>query len=261
MPLTFPSHLAPVLALKVWRPRWFDGVALGTGAMAPDVAYLASGPSARSFADTHSWPALFWWCLPVALVYALVVRSGADSIVAHLPGDRWFGWRGHGSLGRRPDRWWITISSALVGAVSHLGWDWLTHTDEWLWMVFGVRWSSVTDIAWWTVSDLSSTVVGAVVAVMLAARVGRQGVAANEVAASHVRQPCLFWGVAATVAIAGLAVVPLLPGAAFLAVTVVRVLHVLALALLVGGLAVRFCRRRAGPLRRRHDTPTRPGSS
>ncbi|MDG4797172.1 DUF4184 family protein [Micromonospora sp. WMMD1082] len=239
MPLTFPAHPAPVLALKMWRPRWCDGVALGTGAVAPDVVYLAAGPSGESFADTHSWPALFWWCLPVALAYAAAFRFCADGILAHLPGDRWFGWRGHGSVARWPHRWWIAVSSALVGAASHLAWDWLTHTDNWLRVMFGLRWSDVTDIAWWTVSDLTSTVVGTGAAIVLAARLGRRSIVGGTAAAS-VRRPVVFWVSAAVVAVAGLAVVPLLPGAAHLAPTVVRVLHVVGLALLAGGLAARI---------------------
>ncbi|GIJ10902.1 hypothetical protein Van01_41160 [Micromonospora andamanensis] len=241
VPLTFPSHLAPALALKWWRPLWFDGVALSTGAMSPDVAYLATGPTGRSFADTHSWPALLWWCLPVALTYAAIFRAGADTVLAHLPGDRWFGWGGHGSLARWPHRWWITISSALLGAASHLGWDWLTHTDGWLRVVFGLHWSSVTDVAWWTVSDLTSSLVGALLVVVFAVRLGRRE--APRVGVCRVapprRRPALFWSVAALVAAAGLALVPLLPGATALAVTIVRALHVVGLALLAGAIAVR----------------------
>ncbi|WBB90305.1 DUF4184 family protein [Verrucosispora sp. WMMC514] len=248
MPLTFPSHLAPVLALKLWRPRWFDGVTLSTGAMSPDVVYLTTGPTGRSFADTHSWPALLWWCLPVALAYAAVFRSCADAILAHLPGDSWFGWGGHGSLTRWPYRWWITISSALLGAASHLGWDWLTHTDGWLRGVFGLQWSSVTDVAWWTVSDLTSTLVGALLAVVLAARLGRREAAKVGVCrvAPSPRRPALFWSVAALVAAAGLALVPLLPGASALAATIVRSLHVAGLALVAGAIAVRIRSRRSG---------------
>ncbi|MEU7905931.1 DUF4184 family protein [Actinoplanes sp. NPDC049118] len=37
--MTFSSHPAAVLQLKVWRPRWVDGVALAIGSMAPDLAY------------------------------------------------------------------------------------------------------------------------------------------------------------------------------------------------------------------------------
>ncbi|MCZ7422552.1 DUF4184 family protein [Verrucosispora sp. WMMA2121] len=258
MPLTFPSHLAPVLALKWWRPRWFDGVALSTGAMSPDVAYLATGPTGRSFADTHSWPALLWWCLPVALAYAAVFRSCADATLAHLPGERWFGWSGHGSLARWSHRWWITISSALLGAASHVGWDWLTHTDGWLRAVFGLQWSSVTDVAWWTVSDLTSTLVGGLLVVVLAVRLGRRETAKAGVGrvAPSFRRPALFWSVAALVSAAGLALVPLLPGATILAATIVRSLHVAGLALLAGAIAVQVRSQRSGA-----GYPGAPGDS
>ncbi|QOC91411.1 DUF4184 family protein [Micromonospora craniellae] len=210
MPLTFPAHLAPVLALKVWRPRWCDGVALSTGAVAPDVAYLAAGPDGRTFADTHTWPALFWWCLPVALAYA-----------------------------------------AVLGAASHVGWDWLTHTDDWLRVLFGIDWSRVTGVAWWTVSDLTSTVVGSALAVVLAARLGRRGERETDGLALPARRPTLFWGVAGLVAVAGAACVAALPGATLLAPTGVRLIHVAGLALLAGGLAVKVSSRgRRGVWRR-----------
>lgn len=54
MPLTFPSHLAPVLPLKLWRPHWFDGVALATGAVAPDVGYLFTGTRFDLGLRTHT---------------------------------------------------------------------------------------------------------------------------------------------------------------------------------------------------------------
>jgi hypothetical protein len=38
MPLTLPTHPIAVVPLKMWRPGWFDGVALVVGAVAPDVA-------------------------------------------------------------------------------------------------------------------------------------------------------------------------------------------------------------------------------
>ncbi|MEV6812970.1 DUF4184 family protein [Micromonospora sp. NPDC051296] len=243
MPLTFPSHLAPVLPLKLWRPRWFDGAALVTGAVAPDVAYLASGPSGRSFADTHAWPALLWWCLPVALAYAWVVRSSVGTIAAHLPASRWFAWPAYGALARRRHRWWITVTSALLGAASHISWDWLTHTDHWLFVVFGIEWSSITGIAWWTVSDLTSTVLGAAIVLALAARIGRTGViarGADRSPSTTVIAPRVFWTAAGVVAVVGLAAIPLLPGAAFPAATGVRLMHVVAVALLAGAVAARI---------------------
>ncbi|RIV39175.1 DUF4184 family protein [Micromonospora radicis] len=239
MPLTFPSHLAPVLPLKLWRPRWFDGVALATGAVAPDVAYLVAGSDGRTFADTHAWPALFWWCLPVALGYAWVFRSSIATVAAQLPPSRRFGWPRYGSLAGRRHRWWITVSSALLGAGSHLAWDWLTHTDDWLSVVFGVRWSSVTDLPWWTVSDLTSTLLGAAVVLWCAARLPRRLAPCAQAPAAVPRRPVLFWSSAGAVAVVGLLTVPLLPGASLPAPTGVRLIHLAGLALLAGGLAVR----------------------
>ncbi|MFD0592766.1 DUF4184 family protein [Catellatospora coxensis] len=174
MPLTFPSHLAPVLPLKLWRPRWFDGVALAAGAVAPDVAYLALDDDGRLFADTHAWPALLWWCLPVAAAYTWVARRSIGTIAAHLPDSRRFTWQAYAALAGHRHRWWITVLSCLLGAASHLAWDRLTHTDGWIQAVFGVRWADVSPIAWWTVSDLASTVLGAAVVLAVAARAGRR---------------------------------------------------------------------------------------
>jgi hypothetical protein len=49
MPLTFPSHAAAVVPLKLWRRRWFDGVALVIGSAAPNFppgTYRCSGQTA-----------------------------------------------------------------------------------------------------------------------------------------------------------------------------------------------------------------------
>ena len=43
MPLTLPTHPLAVAPLKLWRPRWFDGVGLVLGTVAPDLAYAADG--------------------------------------------------------------------------------------------------------------------------------------------------------------------------------------------------------------------------
>ncbi|GAA1397743.1 DUF4184 family protein [Catellatospora coxensis] len=257
MPLTFPSHLAPVLPLKLWRPRWFDGVALAAGAVAPDVAYLALDDDGRLFADTHAWPALLWWCLPVAAAYTWVARRSIGTIAAHLPDSRRFTWQAYAALAGHRHRWWITVLSCLLGAASHLAWDRLTHTDGWIQAVFGVRWADVSPIAWWTVSDLASTVLGAAVVLAVAARAGRRsgreraatgpttGAAARGGARPAETRPRIFWSALAVAALVGLAVVPSLPGAGLPAATGVRLLHVAAGALLVGVLCVRIAVRRA----------------
>jgi hypothetical protein len=234
VPLTFPSHLAPVLPLKLWRPRWFDGVALCTGAVAPDVAYLAMG-TRLELPDTHAPDALLWWCLPVALGYAWIVRRSIAPIAEQLPGDR----RAYGGLGRVRHRWWITVSSALIGAATHIGWDFLTHTDGWLRGLFGVDWYAATGVHWWTVSDLASTVVGGIVAVVLGVRVGRRIDVPDDAGppAPPVR-PRVFRVVAAVILAAGCAALPFLPAATSPAATGVRLLHLGAVALLLAAAVV-----------------------
>jgi hypothetical protein len=233
VPLTFPSHFAPVLPLKLWRPRWFDGVALATGTVAPDVAYLAMGIRVE-LPDTHSPAALLWWCLPVALAYAWIVRRSITTVAAHLPHP----WRAYGAVGQVRHASWITVSSALVGSASHIGWDWLTHTDGWIHDLFGIDWYAATGVAWWSVSDLPSSVVGGVVAVALTVRIGRWLDLSDEarLPALPIR-PRAFWTAASVTAAAGLAVLPFLPAAAFPAATGVRLLHLVAVALLTGALA------------------------
>ncbi|GAB4057953.1 hypothetical protein GCM10028775_63280 [Catellatospora paridis] len=267
--MTFPSHLAPVLPLKLWRPRWFDGVALAAGAVAPDVAYLALDADGRLFADTHTWQALLWWCLPVALAYTWAVRRTIATVAVHLPDSRRFTWRAYAELAHHRHRWPITAGSCLLGAASHVAWDHLTHTDGWIHVVFGVRWADVSPIPWWTVSDLTSTVIGAAVVVAVAARAARRDRTAATVAAGPdvsagggmtsgsalpEARPRIFWTAAAVAAAAGLAAVPSLPGAGVPAATGVRLLHVAAAALLLGALAVRVSTRR-------RSAPPRPGSA
>ena len=80
----------PYSPLKLWRPRRFDGVALVVGSAAPDAAYplrrhrVAAG-------DAHL-PGLFWFCLPVTLLGAGLVRWAAPTVAPRTcppTGPRW----------------------------------------------------------------------------------------------------------------------------------------------------------------------------
>ncbi|MEU0552506.1 DUF4184 family protein [Dactylosporangium sp. NPDC006015] len=120
MPSTLPTHPLAVLPLKLWRPRWFDGVALAVGATTPDIAYaLGDAVTIRS----HTVAAAFWWGLPVTVFTAWLIRLGAPVVAAHLPGSL----PELGVLGRVRHRWWVTATSALLGDASHLLWDLVTH--------------------------------------------------------------------------------------------------------------------------------------
>jgi hypothetical protein len=175
MPATFPSHAAAVLPLKLWRPRWFDGVALVVGSMAPDLAFPLAGLVALP--ETHTPAGLLWWCLPVTLVLSWAVRRAAPGIAVHLPA-RWFALPDYGALGTVRHRWYVTVWSALIGAGSHLLWDGFTHSPDGAsaWAVRRIpalTRDALPGLPWWYLLQHASTLVGAAVAVGLFARIGR----------------------------------------------------------------------------------------
>ena len=149
MPATFPAHPAAVLPLKLWRPAWFDGVALVVGSMAPDLAYALDGSRLeRPFPGlpplwevAHSLPWFLVWAVPVTVALCPLIRPSAATLASHLPAlpprdsaSRVLAalrrlvsgtlavLRGYAFLGRGP-RWYITVSSAGIGALSHVLWD------------------------------------------------------------------------------------------------------------------------------------------
>ncbi|MEU8263099.1 DUF4184 family protein [Micromonospora sp. NPDC048999] len=248
MPLTFPSHLAPVLPLKLWRPAWFDGVALATGAVAPDVGYLFTGTRFDLGLRTHTLGGLLWWCLPVALAYAWIVRRVIAGIAVHLPGERLFAWRDHAALAGVRHPWQVTVCSALIGAFSHVGWDRIAHSERWPRLLGIPDFHAATGMHWWLFSDVVNSLVGAAVVVALALRAARRHKIFDGIRPpAPASRPAAFWGVALPVTVVGALVLPGLPAADVPAPAGVRLLHLAALALIVGAVA-------AGSL-----APTRPG--
>jgi hypothetical protein len=240
MPLTFPSHLAPVLPLKLWRPRWFDGVALCTGAVAPDVGYLVTGTPIALGMRTHTLGGLLWWCLPVALGYAWVVRRVVAGIAVHLPGRRAFGWLDYAALAGVRHPWQVTVWSALLGAASHIAWDRAAHTLALLRLLdVGPReFRAAAGMWWWTFSDLVNSALGAAVVVGLALRAARRHEIFTGVRPpAPPARPARFWAVALSVTAVGAVLLPGLPAATMAAPTGVRLLHLMALALIAGAAA------------------------
>jgi hypothetical protein len=242
MPATFPSHAAAVLPLKLWRPRWFDGVALVVGSMAPDLGYPLIG--LVSLPDTHSALALLWWNLPVTLVVAALVRLGAPRIAVHLPA-RWFALPDYGVLGRVRHRWHVTVSSALLGALSHEVWDGFTHNPElggWAARRLPVLWGDAwPGWPWWYVLQYVSTLVGGLVTIALFAYVGRRRLvrAWHGDAPPVPRTPARFWSAVALAIAAYLATWPLLPHPYAPYVQVVRLLWALGAGALLGAVLAR----------------------
>jgi hypothetical protein len=210
VPLTFPSHQAVVLPLKLWRPRWFDGVALCAGAAAPDVSYGLDGFGITI--RSHEPIAVVWWGLPVALLLAWLLRLAAPTVAAHLPDAGGLHLRDYAALRRNPHPWWITVTSALVGAASHLLADVLELT--------GGRYTELT---------MSLALI--VAAYAAARRIGRDRLLIrwNGTPAYRPRRMVTYWGTAVVVTAALLMTVPLLPGAPIRAVWGVRVIEAVAL--------------------------------
>jgi hypothetical protein len=179
-----PTHPLAVLPLKLWRPRWFDGVALATGACAPDFAYALDGIGVRIHG--HTLAALLWWCLPTAVATAWLIRRAAPAVAAHLPGPR----RDYGELGRVRHRGFVTAASAVLGGASHLLWDLVTHPGP--------------VAAWWPIrqaSDYAALLLFPLF-VWYCARSGRLR-EWHGAPPAVPRRPALFWGVSAAVAGAG----------------------------------------------------------
>ncbi|MFC5006185.1 DUF4184 family protein [Dactylosporangium cerinum] len=185
MPATLPTHPLAVLPLKLWRPRWFDGVALAVGATAPDIAYaLGNAVVVRS----HTVAAMFWWGLPVTVLVTGLIRLGAPTVAAHLPGSL----REFGALRGVRHPWWVTAVSALLGDASHLLWDLVTHPEP------GVieSWRAVRDV-----SDYAALLV----LPLFVWHVGNRHLIRtwHGPAPAVPRRPLLFWSVAVEAFTAG----------------------------------------------------------
>jgi hypothetical protein len=203
MPATFPSHAAAALPFKLARPAWFDGVALVVGSTAPDLSYPLSPFGLLLF--THQWLSLLWWSLPVTVVLSTIVRWSAPAVAAHLPADRWFALRDYGVLGRAWPRWWITVTSALVGAATHLFWDGFTHPPEGGWFVRAhpvMTHIGPLGLPWWSFTQYVSSVVGGLITLALFLAIGRQRLIRRWHGPPPVirTNPALFWTVAAGLA-------------------------------------------------------------
>jgi hypothetical protein len=247
--LTLPTHPLAVVPLKLWRPRWFDGVGLVLGTIAPDLAYAADGYGVTI--HSHAWHAPLWWAVPLTLVLAPPVRWAAAPVAAHLPHGGPLALRDYGALPPSRHRWWVTAWSGALGAVTHVLWDAVTHPT-----VDGGRvpFPPLTSEAlpgwpWWTVVSRVSDLVGFVVAAVLAVHIGRSGLIRRWYGPPVPvrRRPVRFWLTVFLVAAAGTALLPLQPVRLFHD-QAVRALLVVSLALLAGALAVSPRRRARQPV-------------
>jgi hypothetical protein len=246
MPLTLPTHPLAVVPLKLWRPRWFDGVALTLGAIAPDVPFALDGYGLT--VRGHAWHAPLWWAVPFVLTTAPVVRWAAAPVAAHLPAGGSLALRDYGVLGSVRHRWWVTAVSAVLGAASHIGWDALTHryVDGGRIQVTALQATAPTGDSWWYVLVVASDSAGLGIAAVLVLHYGQSRLIRRWYGPPPPtpRRPVLFWTVAGTVLAAGVATLPLHPVDSFPS-QAVRAMLATGTALLAGAAAVRVARNRS----------------
>ncbi|RMI31402.1 DUF4184 family protein [Nocardia stercoris] len=245
MPLTFPSHALAVLPLKIRWPRRLDGVALVVGSAVPDAAYPVAGMF--SMWETHSLVALLWWCLPVGFAGTAVIRWAAPQIAAQLPRLGGFDLPAYGVLGAVRHRWYVTGYSILLGALTHDFWDGFTHDPG-----GGHGWAvarlpalvrpSPLGKPWWYLLQQLSSFGGGALALGAFYYLGRRGL----LRAWHGTPPAVpvaprrFWVPAGAVAALLLAALPLLPLPFQPYVLGVRLLYVVAVALVAGAVSIRL---------------------
>lgn len=220
MPVTFPAHQGLIVPAKLKWPNAIDGTALCISAAAPDTAY-ALGPWLNT--QSHTAVGVLVWALPFTLVVTSLVRwRAASGIFAALPDLGRLQLRSYRVLGTRRPSAFVTASSALLGAGSHVFIDGFTHTGR-----FGSNWLGMNEVLFTAPvrGDMSSArvlqyvghfggsiaFVAALVIVASSGRLGawygKEAVAEARAANASVAQRAVFWVVvvASTVGAVGFA--------------------------------------------------------
>jgi hypothetical protein len=218
------------MPLKMWRPHWFDGVALVVGSTAPDLPYAVGAPL---LTYGHTWAGLALWGVPLSVVATLLIRRSAPVVAAHLPG--W--WGEYGVLGQVRHRWRVTVISAWIGAVTHRLWDDVTHDRlAGTSLGFAVLGSPmVPGIPWWVALHTASTLIGIIGWVWATVHIGRRGLLRRWHGSPPqvVPRPALFWASVAVAMTLGAVASALLPGGRIPIVFFARLLWVSAGAFVV----------------------------
>ena len=142
MPYPF-AHPAAVLPLARPLGRFAVPSALAIGSIAPDLWHLV--PFADR-ADSHSAAALLWFCLPAGLLaYALFHLVLKQPLIA-------LAWPRLGAFackGLPPSPWTAVVVSLLVGALTHIAWDGLTHIEDHNWLQHASTVAGSAILGWW----------------------------------------------------------------------------------------------------------------
>jgi hypothetical protein len=197
MPFTI-SHTAVVLPFSRWLARWQLLSAATIGAMVPDFRVFFPG---MPRVETHSFTALFTFCLPVGWitywVFQRLIKSPILEVLPEGPYARWRPFAAEAHI-RSWRQWLLAGGGVLAGAVTHLIWDAFTHDGGRGVRLFPVLDDSLVDIgsrhvpAVYVLQDLGSLIgLAAVLAMMCyGLRRGAEAAVPNRLVASRER---LVW--------------------------------------------------------------------
>jgi hypothetical protein len=128
MPCIVPSHQAPVLPLKLWKPHWFSGLALCLGTMVPDLVFILRLDNDSTL--SHGLAAQLYLTVPLVLLgHWLVTTLLLPGLLPFLPS----GAPGHlhELAALRPPRslrdLLVISTSGLLGGLTHIALDGFTH--------------------------------------------------------------------------------------------------------------------------------------
>ena len=132
MPFTF-SHPAIVVPLARLKPRWFSATGLVAGSLAPDFLYFIKMDGSADFG--HTLAGIFGFDLPISYLLAFAFhRWVRNPLLVHLPAPldrKYAGYQAFDFAGRLKKNWFVFPLSVLLGAGSHIGWDYFGDPRGW----------------------------------------------------------------------------------------------------------------------------------
>jgi hypothetical protein len=197
MPFTI-SHTAVVLPFSRWLARWQLLSAATIGAMVPDFRIFFPG---MPRVETHSFVALFTFCVPIGLitywVFQRLIKSPILEVLPEGPYARWRPFAAEANI-RSVRQWLLAAGGVLAGALTHLIWDAFTHDGGRGVRMFPVLDDSIIEVGsrhlptLYVLQDLGSLIgLAAVLAMMCyGLRRGRQAAVPNRLVPSRER---LVW--------------------------------------------------------------------
>jgi Domain of unknown function (DUF4184) len=136
MPCVVPSHQAPVLPLKLWRPHLFSGLGLCLGTIAPDLEFILRVES--DWAISHTLAGQLYFTVPMVLIlYFLLVRLALPFWLPRLPlgGPCHFDELLALQVPKDLGGWARVAVSGHIGGLTHIVLDGVTHGNHSGWLV------------------------------------------------------------------------------------------------------------------------------